>query len=260
MNQPASKEPSMDEILSSIRQIIASDDEEGAGETGKNNEKNAEPAAEAAVAEEAAFEPAGDPVPEPVAEAETTAQVAEAEPLALSPEQIVEEDTNAGGADTDLSDFGLDDADGDAGAPAAVISNDIAFEDDGGGDETALEHGAEPAISVAAPEARSALAPRAPVANAARPAPQPEAPSPLPDPALSGDIAASLLEPATNAAARQAFGQLSALGLEANGRTVEDLIRELLRPMLKGWLDENLPSIVERLVQKEIDRVSRGDR
>ena len=36
------------------------------------------------------------------------------------------------------------------------------------------------------------------------------------------------------------------------------LVREMLRPMLKVWLDDNLPSLVERLVRAEIERVSRG--
>jgi len=34
----------------------------------------------------------------------------------------------------------------------------------------------------------------------------------------------------------------------------------MLRPMLKSWLDDNLPSLVERLVRSEIERVSRGGR
>jgi uncharacterized protein len=42
-----------------------------------------------------------------------------------------------------------------------------------------------------------------------------------------------------------------------SNRTLEDLTRELLVPMLKTWLDENLPTIVERLVRAEIDRVSK---
>jgi uncharacterized protein len=42
------------------------------------------------------------------------------------------------------------------------------------------------------------------------------------------------------------------------GRTVEELVSELLRPMLKTWLDDNLPAIVERLVRAEIERVSRA--
>ena len=41
------------------------------------------------------------------------------------------------------------------------------------------------------------------------------------------------------------------------GRTLEDMTIELMRPLLKGWLDQNLPPIVERLVQKEIERISR---
>lgn len=39
--------------------------------------------------------------------------------------------------------------------------------------------------------------------------------------------------------------------------TLEDMTRELLRPILKSWLDENLPRIVEKMVQREIERVSR---
>ena len=39
---------------------------------------------------------------------------------------------------------------------------------------------------------------------------------------------------------------------------LEDVIREMLRPMLKSWLDDNLPSLVERIVRAEIERVSRG--
>ena len=40
----------------------------------------------------------------------------------------------------------------------------------------------------------------------------------------------------------------------------ENMTREILRPMLKAWLDENLPSLVERLVRAEIQRVARGGR
>ena len=43
-----------------------------------------------------------------------------------------------------------------------------------------------------------------------------------------------------------------------NARTLEDLVKEMLRPMLKGWLDDNLPGLVERIVRAEIERVSRG--
>jgi uncharacterized protein len=44
--------------------------------------------------------------------------------------------------------------------------------------------------------------------------------------------------------------------LTAGGnRSVENITRELLRPMLQSWLDENLPALVERLVKDEIERV-----
>ena len=46
--------------------------------------------------------------------------------------------------------------------------------------------------------------------------------------------------------------------LVQNARTLEDFVREMLRPMLKTWLDDNLPAMVERLVRAEIERVSRG--
>jgi cell pole-organizing protein PopZ len=45
--------------------------------------------------------------------------------------------------------------------------------------------------------------------------------------------------------------------LGASGRTVEDLVVEALRPMLREWLDANLPKITERLVKREIARIDR---
>jgi uncharacterized protein len=59
----------------------------------------------------------------------------------------------------------------------------------------------------------------------------------------------------TAAPARPA--QMGTMALGDAGRTLEDLVRELLRPMLKDWLDVQLPKIVERLVQEEIQRMSR---
>jgi Protein of unknown function (DUF2497) len=44
------------------------------------------------------------------------------------------------------------------------------------------------------------------------------------------------------------------------GRTVERLVTELIRPMLKTWLDDNLPALAERLVRAESERVSRAKR
>ncbi len=67
-----------------------------------------------------------------------------------------------------------------------------------------------------------------------------------------------LLSPRTTAAVDTAFNSLTHTVLMQNPRTLEDLVREMLKPMLKAWLDDNLPNIVERLVRAEIERVSRG--
>lgn len=69
-----------------------------------------------------------------------------------------------------------------------------------------------------------------------------------------------LISAATDAAVGNAFNTLAHTVLSSNGRTLDDLVKEMLRPMLKAWLDDNLPTIVERLVRSEIERVSRGGR
>jgi cell pole-organizing protein PopZ len=61
-----------------------------------------------------------------------------------------------------------------------------------------------------------------------------------------------------NNAVHSAFNALAQTILVDNARTLEDLVREMLQPMLKLWLDDNLPAVVERLVRAEIERVSRG--
>lgn len=74
-----------------------------------------------------------------------------------------------------------------------------------------------------------------------------------------------ILSSTTSGAAAAAFAQLGALPRERRrdaelplggvDRTLEDIVRDLLRPLLQTWLDENLPGIVERLVREEIARV-----
>ena len=68
----------------------------------------------------------------------------------------------------------------------------------------------------------------------------------------------SLISPGTSAAVDSAFNSLAHTVLGNNARTLEDLVKEMLRPMLKAWLDDNLPGLVERIVRTEIERVSRG--
>ena len=74
-----------------------------------------------------------------------------------------------------------------------------------------------------------------------------------------------ILSSATSGAAAAAFAQLGSLPRErrregelplgAVDRTLEDIVRDMLRPLLQTWLDENLPRLVERLVREEIARV-----
>jgi cell pole-organizing protein PopZ len=67
-----------------------------------------------------------------------------------------------------------------------------------------------------------------------------------------------ILAQTTVSAVESAFNTLAHTVLSNNARTLEDLVKEMLRPMLKSWLDDNLPGLVERIVKAEIERVSRG--
>jgi len=70
----------------------------------------------------------------------------------------------------------------------------------------------------------------------------------------------ALISATTIAAVDGAFNSLAQTVIGQNARTLEDLVKEMLRPLLKSWLDDNLPSLVERIVRAEIERVSRGRR
>jgi cell pole-organizing protein PopZ len=102
-----------------------------------------------------------------------------------------------------------------------------------------------PAPPAAEPPAPTVVWSRDVEANAPDPAPEDEAP--LMSEEAEDEIAAS-------------FRSLSE-SMAAHGREVaERMAREMLRPMLKEWLDQNLPAMVERLVRAEIQRVTRGRR
>ncbi len=111
--------------------------------------------------------------------------------------------------------------------------------------------------------------PEAPLpAPAYKPPPPPtpvmEVPTTPPsNPAASPLEPPDLVAPAAAAAAASAFGGLARTlaasrptQVWAGGPTLEDIVRSELRPLLKEWLDTNLPPMVERLVRAEIDRVA----
>jgi cell pole-organizing protein PopZ len=67
-----------------------------------------------------------------------------------------------------------------------------------------------------------------------------------------------LLSDQTDMAVNTSFQVLTVARSMPSSQAIESVARDMLRPMLKEWLDENLPSLVERLVRAEIERVSRG--
>lgn len=265
MNKPAPKEPSMDEILSSIRQIIADDD--AAGVPRRPTIQAAPPPMQAAPARSLA-----DPLDRDLSD-----MLEDIEPLALSSNQIV----GGEAADDDVGGFSFDSILADtesaeeeapmASAPQLVEPDDVGFSIEEADDELPSfdpppMRKIEPTPPPAAPVQRAAppqFEPEPEPLRAAAPAPRPQPTiaqaAPMPDPTLSSDIADQLLEPATQSAVRSSMTKLNGLGLGNTGATLESLMRDMLRPMLKEWLDENLPSVVERMVEKEISRISRGE-
>lgn len=269
MNKPAAKEPSMDEILSSIRQIIADDDESAAPRR-----------------------PSLQVAPDPM-EAVSFGADQDNEPLELSSAQIVPENEAAAemGFDALLADAQAETAEL-AAAPTLVVPDDISFSPAEPEEAVAELPSFNPLPSVAeevealaepefTPEPEFEAAPvlsavsidedRSVTETAAEPIafarPSVAAASPMPDATLSADIADGLLETTTKAAIRSSIDKLGAAGIGVvpspglgnAGLTIETMVREMLRPILKEWLDENLPSVVERMVEKEIARVARGD-
>jgi uncharacterized protein len=78
------------------------------------------------------------------------------------------------------------------------------------------------------------------------------------DSASVGDALSLAAE--TDKAVSSAFGALSAELAARSAELADGMVRDMLRPLLKAWLDENLPGIVERLVGAEIERLARGPR
>ena len=76
--------------------------------------------------------------------------------------------------------------------------------------------------------------------------------------AIKEDAESSILDTAAAAAAGLAFDNLSQqVRISGNsGRTLEDIVIEILKPLIKDWLDQNLPTIVEQKVEEEVRRVS----
>ena len=226
MTQPAkSQEPSMEEILASIRRIIADDDVAKPATPAAAKAEEAAPSLKSVVAPQ--------PAPEPVAPPKPVDVLKEPEPIAPPPEAAFAEDAG------DILDL-TEDMRAPEPPPPLVSSSfrtidghpDIVFsEPEPMPPELELPPEPEPLMSDPLEEARRTLA-----ESMDRP----------------------LMSHSTSAAVDSAFHSLANTVLLQNARTIEDLVKEMLRPMLKSWLDDNLPGLVERLVRAEIERVSRG--
>lgn len=93
----------------------------------------------------------------------------------------------------------------------------------------------------------------------AEPEPEPE-PEPMPEPVMAAavyDEEPLVGDPAADQTAT-AFGHLArSIAMPKGGRSLEDVVAELLRPLLKAWLDEHLPTIVQAKVEEEVERIAR---
>jgi uncharacterized protein len=111
------------------------------------------------------------------------------------------------------------------------------------------------------PETKPASAKQAPEVSATKETRrQPEEASPERSNVPSRVDEEPLLSREAGETVTSAFEALSAHLAARGAEIAQGMARELMRPMLKGWLDENLPGIVERLVRAEIERVARGMR
>lgn len=84
-------------------------------------------------------------------------------------------------------------------------------------------------------------------------APEPAAP-------LTDTESKALVSAETHEHVARSFGELAEAIDGSQRRSLDEMAEEMLRPMLQEWLDDNLPTLVERLVREEIERVARGPR
>jgi len=266
MTQPAKvQEPSMEEILASIRRIIA-DDEAKPSEAKPPEAKSpeAKPAADAKPA--AAEKPASPPAPaKPEPPAAKPAAMKDVQPSAIAPKPAAAAPKPAPLPPEPAVSNNQDDIDAmlaslDAATPESDIrpsqpdgevfdlTDEMALPDSAPAPAASSFHKIDPQDDIEFTET--------PAAKALHRQPAYE-PPPF-ESAAAATPAQQILSRSTVSAVESAFNSLANTVLSNNARTLEDLVKEMLRPMLKSWLDDNLPGLVERIVKAEIERVSRG--
>jgi cell pole-organizing protein PopZ len=243
MTQPAKvQEPSMEEILASIRRIIADD------------EAKPPPAEKAQVPEPPKVEKPAPVKPAPMADVPPP-RIAPAAPAKVAPPPPPAPPPPAPAVSNNQDDIdallsGLDEAtsvDEIRPAPPDVEVFELT-------DEMAVPSVAPPQPSFQRVEPQDDI--EFTESDASRAINR----QPAYDPPTFDAPSQPILSRSTVSAVESAFNTLAHTVLSNNARTLEDLVKEMLRPMLKSWLDDNLPGMVERIVKAEIERVSRGGR
>nr|WP_321454327.1 DUF2497 domain-containing protein [uncultured Cohaesibacter sp.] len=230
----------MEEILASIRRII-SDEEAAIGEeAAPAEEPEADPnEAMSQEALDALFdEPAPAPEPEPEPEEEEEIDMAAAM-AAMEEEEAPEEE------EEDVLELSSEWQESDFVEPQ---EDDLVFAN---AEEEAEPEAAKPVEEIVSKKLEEVV-PKA-LESAFSAAPMPDGPLP------NLQRGAPLVSDDTSQKVTSAFGDLTHTILNNNSRTIENVVEDMLRPMLKAWLDQNLPVMVERLVRAEIERVSRGE-
>jgi len=267
MTQPAKvQEPSMEEILASIRRIIA--DDEAKPPEAKSSEAKPSEAKPSEAKPAAAEKPASPPAPvKPEPPAAKAPVMKDIPPSAIAPKPAAAAPKPAPppAPQPAAVSNGQDDIDAMlASLDAATPEADIRPPQPDGEvfdltDEMALP---DPAPAPAAPSFHK-IDPQDDIEFTETPAAkalhrQPAYEPPPFESAAAASPAQQILSRSTVSAVESAFNSLANTVLSNNARTLEDLVKEMLRPMLKSWLDDNLPGLVERIVKAEIERVSRG--
>ena len=255
MTQPAKvQEPSMEEILASIRRIIADDEAKPAVE------KPSSPAVAAKLEKPAPTAPASKapvmnnipPSAIPAAQAAAAKAVPPVKPAPPPPPTPPPAAAAVSNSQDDIDAMlaGLDEATSEAEIRPASPEVEVFELTD---DMAVLEPPPQPSFKKVEPrddlEFSEMAAARAMHRRPAFEPPPFESEAPAPQ---------QILSRSTVSAVESAFNSLANTVLSNNARTLEDLVKEMLRPMLKSWLDDNLPGLVERIVKAEIERVSRG--
>jgi len=263
----AQREPSMEEILASIRRIIEDSDtgrKPSASDAG-DLRQDLEPTPVAAPSAEVdAFRSELNPESaprRPVALAEVQAHLAASDPL-LTRAEARPEPVRPMPAPVTLAEVGARLA-AEADAPAAAAATNAPQSAD-----TIVADWRREIAAVGGSSVRAKVAARPEIVpEVESDADQPAAPAV--ETSLSGKVSApssteqSAARPAilSEHAGRQvaaAFGELSDAFASRSKKTFDEMAEEMLRPMLQDWLDNNLPTLVERLVREEIERVARG--